>query len=89
MSINFKDDMNSEVLERMAEMFGEKLAIVDKRTALINEHAILGEQISELARIAKQPAALELHGEGEIKTMSDGTQYLVTPQGWKKINEAI
>ena len=37
---------------------------------------------------AKQPVRVELNDIGEIKEMSDGTKYQVTPQGWKKLTTA-
>lgn len=39
----------------------------------------------ELANAAGQPVTVELHAEGAIKTMADGTQYQVTKRGWRKV----
>jgi len=43
------------------------------------------ENALKIANTARQPVSVELNEQGEIKTMSDGTKYQVTPSGWKKI----
>jgi len=77
--------MNNEVREKILEMFSEDVAGMDEKTALINKTEFTQRGMKELANIAKQPATLEIHNEGDVKTMSDGTQYRVTPTGWVKI----
>ena len=85
MSISFQDDINPEARELLMERFKDHLVAMDARRALINHHAFDAATLGDIARAAQQPATLEIHAEGEIKTMSDGTQYRVTNQGWRKI----
>ena len=84
MSINFKDEVGEDVLEEMKRFFGEQTPM-DRNTALIDAKLIDSREMKKLANLANQPVSVELHGAGEIKTLSDGTKYQVTPQGWKKL----
>jgi len=83
MSMNFNGPMNAETSERIEELF--KPFAMDERTALIDNLVCDQKQMKEIANIAKQPVSVELHGDGDIKEMRDGTKYRVTPQGWVKI----
>lgn len=84
MSIQFDDPMNEKTVERLKEMFKDNLVAFDERLALVNSSQFRSDEMSELARTAGQPAKLTIHDEGDIKTMSDVTQYKVTPQGWRR-----
>ena len=85
MSIQFERPMNEETRRMIEEMFSQNVAAMDDKTVLVNEFRCLSNEMTALANTAKQPVCVEIHGDGEIKTMSDGTQYRVTPQGWRKI----
>jgi len=85
MSIDFNEPMSNAALARMREMFPGGFIAADEKTALIEPAELTSEQMKELANLAGQPATLNLHGQGEIKTMADGTQYKVTPKGWVKM----
>jgi hypothetical protein len=39
----------------------------------------------EAARLADQPSCIALHDEGDVVTMSDGTKYQITKQGWRRL----
>ena len=85
MSITFDRPIDAKTLEAMLKLFGEPAA-VDDRTALYDTlKPIIGRKVSALARTAKQPVTVSFHDEGDIKILSDGTRYRVTPQGWRKI----
>lgn len=85
MSMSFVNPVSAELAAKIAEEFGQPVA-TDRKTFLFNRFdAINSKLMKEIANEAKQPVTVEMNGEGEIKTMSDGTQYRVTPQGWKKI----
>lgn len=91
MSINFNDPMNSEAMAKLQEFFKDgtlpEPVVMDDRRALFNTKLDLQQRkMTELANAAKQPVMVELNEEGEIKEMSDGTKYRVTPKGWKKIS---
>jgi len=85
MSINFNDPMNDEAKQMMKDTFGDQIAYMDSKTALIDRMEIMQSEMSKLANVAEQVVTVELNEPGEIKTMADGTQYRVTPQGWRKV----
>ena len=85
MSINFQQPPTPESIEMMERMFGKPAAKSDRNFLYDKLEAIDRKQMSDLARTAGQPVDVEIHGEGEIKTMSDGTKYRVTPTGWVKV----
>jgi len=85
MSINFNDTPNPLAKEFMEKMFGQAKFTDGKSFLYDGMKEIESVFIGELANMAKQPVTMELHGEGEIKTMSDGTQYYVTRRGWVKV----
>lgn len=85
MSMNFKEPLSDEAFAKIKKFFGEPAA-GDRKTLLFNEMKVIDSSaMTEIANTAKQPATIELHGNGEIKTLSDGTRYQVTPQGWRKL----
>ena len=85
MSINFNDPMNKEARSVMHRLFGTPVA-EDETTALFNTlDNISSGKMKQLANVAKQPATLEISGDGDIKEMSDGTRYRCTPKGWVKL----
>lgn len=86
MSMNFTQPVNDEAFTKIKELFGEPAAS-DRKTLLFDEmNEIRQKDMKEVANLAKQPVTIEIHGEGEIKTLSDGTRYQVTPRGWRKLN---
>lgn len=88
MAISFQDPVNNETFAKIMEEFGDKVVTNDRKTFLLtNVDEINQKLMKEIANTAKQPATVELCSEGEIKTMSDGTRYRVTPRGWQKIDE--
>lgn len=89
MSINFEEPMSDEARALMKELFGEP-DVEDDRHALFSKRLTMVQQdMSKLANVAKQPVTVEVHELGEVKTMSDGTRYKVTPGGWVKLPQAI
>ena len=89
MSISFEENMNDETRELIEKQFGDKIKLMDKKNVLLERlnEGFKQDDFKEIANTAKQPVTLELHGGGEIKTMSDGTQYQVTKSGWVKVKE--
>ena len=82
-SVNFPNPLNSEQISFMLEMLGRPDAH-DGQTFLFSSQSI--SNANRLANVVQQPVAVELHAEGEIKTMADGTQYRVTRSGWRKVS---
>lgn len=84
MSISFNDTPNPLAKEFMEKMLGQA-EFTDGKSFLYEDMAEVSQrQMKELANLAEQPVTVELHGEGEIKTMADGTQYQVTRRGDRK-----
>ena len=86
MSINFEDPMNEAAKSMMEELFKDRIQAMDERTALLDKMELQQKAMSELATVAKQPVTAEIHPVGDIKTMSDGTKYEVTADGWRKLD---
>jgi len=85
MSINFNDPMNDKARSVIHELFGEPAA-EDDRHALFDKIGTIRQQdMKRIANAAKQAATLEIHDKGDIKVMSDGTRYIVTHDGWRKL----
>lgn len=85
MSLNFQDPINKKDQEFIKEFFGDRLEVVDERTALLNTRSFAQSEMKTLTNRLNQVVELELNGDDEIKTMADGTRYKVTPEGWRKI----
>ena len=85
MSINFNDTPNPLAKEFLEKMMGQA-EFTDGKSFLYDDIKEIEKGfMGELANKAEQPVTVELHGEGEIKTMADGTQYQVTRRGWGKV----
>lgn len=85
MSMNFDEPVNDAALAKIIDTFGKPVA-TDRKTFLFDRIGTIEQRLmKEIANTAKQPATIEMNGEGDIKTMSDGSQYRVTPQGWQKL----
>jgi len=95
MSMNFDNPMNKETRDKITEMIekGDLPVPVasDEKTLLFDEQLNLqAKKMADLANTAKQPLSVEVNGvdvEGnaDIKELSDGTKYKVTPRGWQKV----
>ena len=85
MSINFEKPVSPEILARIRKIFVNRLVASDEQTVLVDAGAFRSADMSDIARMAKQPVTLALHGDGEVVTMKDGTTYRVTPRGWRKV----
>lgn len=85
MSINFKEDLSDSQQAMIQKLFGREVEAMDKRIVLLNTREVLRSDMSEVARETNQVVELELNEEGDIKTLSDGSKYRVTKEGWKKI----
>lgn len=83
MSINFHDPLNSEALIALREMAIPVQS--DEKTFLFDRLNIDQRKMKEIANKAGQPLTVELNGEGDIKTLSDGTKYQCTNKGWVKV----
>lgn len=85
MSVNFEKPLSDEQQEIVKEFFGADFAAGDDRTALINSTKFYQREMSDMARKLNQVVTLELNEPGEIITLSDGSRYQVTPEGWRKL----
>jgi hypothetical protein len=84
MSVQFEQAANDETLKLIKEAFGEPIA-QDRKSFLFNSlPPIDSRTMRKIAIAAKQPATVEMHDEGDIRTVGD-VRYLVTPQGWRKL----
>lgn len=83
--ISYQNQPNAEATSFMQGLFGNPVA-GDGQSFLYESVEIEPQAMQELAVKAQQPVTVELHAEGEIKTMADGTQYQVTKRGWRKVS---
>lgn len=74
------------VVPSFKEFMGDRLEAMDRKMALLNTREFVGSEMSNMARKLNQVVTVELNELGEIKTLSDGTRYQVTPSGWKKLS---
>ena len=85
MSINFDNEANPATRELIEKLFGKPVAD-DRKHFLMDQMRVIDQKLmKQVANTAKQPARVELHEIGEIKTLDDGTRYEVTARGWRKI----
>jgi len=85
MSMFFNKPISDDDKSFIKEMFGKDIAAMDQKTVLLNRRMHLQSEMMKVANQTKQPVSLEINNEGEIKTLSDGSQYRVTKSGWKKL----
>jgi len=84
--MNFKEDITEEHQSIIKEMFGDEMVAIDERTALFNSRLINQQKMKKIANKIQQPVEVELNDLEDIKTMTDGTRYQVTPTGWVKLD---
>lgn len=86
MSVSTPSPMTAEMMESLRRTLGKPVAR-DERTALYDQMAALtSKQGGDMARAQGEPVKVEMHEVGDIKILSDGTRYQVTPSGWKKLD---
>ena len=83
MSIQFERPITEGQQDMVRKLL--KTDLVDDKTALFDAMTVHQQDMKKLANETKQVVSVELNSPGDIKTMSDGTQYKATPQGWVKI----
>lgn len=85
MSVSFEDPVSESVVKKLKDLFGEPVVEDSKTFLLDNIKELRQDRMKALANEAKQPVTVALHSVGEIKSLSDGTKYQVTPKGWQKV----
>jgi len=85
MSMNFDNPLTEEQQKIRDSFLKDALVAGDAKTALLNNTVIQREQMSKLAYELEQVVTIEINDIGDIKTMTDGTQYKLSPTGWKKL----
>lgn len=85
MSMNFEKPLTDENQEFLREFIGEDIIALDEKTVLFKTRNVNQQAVSHIAKMVNQVATVEINEPDEIKTLSDGSQYQVTPQGWKKL----
>ncbi len=85
MSMNFEKPLTDENQSFLREFIGEDLVALDEKTALFNTRNVNQRAVGHIAKMVNQVVTVEINEPDEIKTLSDGSEYQVTPQGWKKI----
>ena len=83
MSMNFREPISDEAIERMKAMFD--VAHNDKKTFLLRDSSINQKQCSDIAKMTGQISQLELNQRGDIKELSDGRKFMLKAEGWKKL----
>jgi len=84
MAMSFENPVDDQLVKMIRKHFGDSLIAHDRRRFLFNQ-APDQAAVKEIENSAKQLATVAPCNEDEIKTMSDGTRYLATPGGWRKI----
>lgn len=90
MSASLKDrDFTVSEKELLKQMGGEPIA-EDERNMLFNKEILDADKkllTEELQKIEDEAVRIRNLPEGATRTMSDGTVYEVTDQGWRKIHD--
>ncbi|MEN8171399.1 MAG: hypothetical protein ABFS03_00815 [Chloroflexota bacterium] len=84
MSMSFDKPLDKEQQEILDKLMGDSLVARDERLALFESRVLHREEMGKLANELKQPVKVEINNVGDEKTMSDGTKYKRTKQGWRK-----
>lgn len=85
MSMNFDRPISEEHQDFIKKLMGDQVEALDDRTTLLNTAFIDQKKMSAIANKTNQVVTVEINEPDEIKTMSDGTRYKVTPHGWVKV----
>ena len=86
MSMNFKDPIDGETQSMIKEMFGEHIVDMDDKTTLFNRGMdMLQSDFKKIANKSKQVVEVEINDVGDVKKMSDGSEYKCSIDGWIKI----
>ena len=85
MSMRFDRPISECEQEMIKALMGDKVAAIDEHQALLNTAELKQQEMKQIANELEQVVTVEINAPDEIKTMADGTQYRVTPQGWRKI----
>ena len=85
MSMNFERPLTDEQREFFKDFMGDRVEAMDEKTALLNTNKFDRSEMSQLATKFEQVITTELNEPGEVKKLSDGTSYQVTPSGWRKL----
>ena len=85
MSIQFEKEITNEQQDMIRRIFVENVAMIDEKNVLLNKLEVLDQKVmKDIANEVKQPITVSFHTEGDIVKMMDGTEYIVTKQGWRK-----
>ena len=91
MSIQLHRPISEETAKAMREALGlDKPVATDLRQFLFDNippASIEPDAVKAVEKITLREAKIQIHQFGDIVTMSDGTKYEVTSQGWKKQKE--
>ena len=85
MSISFKKAPTADVIALMRQLYGDPAAQDEKAFLYDDLRSLSTTGMTALANRAGQPVSAQIHRQDEIKTLSDGTQYVVTAHGWRKL----
>lgn len=84
MSMSFQNELTEDKQSFVRDILKEQVVAIDERTALLKGE-LLQSKMKQVANELNEPVSVELNEVGEIKTMSDGSRYKVTKQGWLKL----
>ena len=85
MSMNFNKPLSEENQSFIRDFMGDDLVALDQNKALFNAGQVNQQALKHIANELNQVVEIEANAPSEIKTMSDGSRYQVTLQGWKRL----
>lgn len=88
MSVSFENPLSEEGKSFLHELIGKPVAADEKQFLFDNMPTIEPAKMDQLVVLAGQPLVVKLHELDDVKTLSDGTRYIVTDKGWAKILDA-
>lgn len=85
MSMAFDRPIGDDVADEIRQVFRE-IAGMDDRTVLFNDRCISGSDLKRITRKANQTVTISFPGAGETRVLRDGTEYVMTSSGWRRID---
>ena len=84
--MQFERELTPDEQDELAAAFADGMVAIDEKQALLDWFGEDDEIKREtFEKRLSQKINVGALAEGEIRTMSDGTQYQVTTKGWRKI----
>ena len=89
-SIVFTEDLTQDEMDNLNAIFTTDVVDMDERTLLLRsaQCPYTGE-VAQLSHVALQKVTFNMDALGDIVDMQNGDRYVMTDEGWEKIEEGV